>query len=183
MRSLRVFVGLDLPGELKEAIAKVKVELEPYIDGRWLTPQNLHLTLKFIGQVSPEVVEKISEQLDKVKTAFKPFLVQTTGFGFFPHFKKPRIFWLGLSNQQLTELAATIEDNLEKIGIPKEKRAFQPHITLVRFKKPVTIAADFEQKLPKLNLNFYVQELILFKSTLTPAGAEYTKLKKFALKT
>lgn len=183
MDSLRVFVGLDLPSELKEALAKVKVEIEPLIDGRWLAPENLHLTLKFIGQVSPDVFEKINSQLNKVKAAFKPFTVQTTGFGFFPHLKKPRIFWLGLSNQRLTELAQAVEDSLYRISIPKEKREFQPHITLVRFKKPVLVPAGFEQKLPKLDFSFQVQELTLFKSTLTPVGAEYQSLKKFALST
>lgn len=183
MHSLRVFVGLDLPHELKEILAKVKVEIEPLIDGRWVTPENLHLTLKFIGQVEPEVMQIINNQLDEVKTAFKPFLVKTTSFGFFPHLKKPRIFWLGLSNQRLAELAEAVEDSLLKIGIPKEKRGFQPHITLVRFKRPVLVPSGFEQKLPKLDFNFQVQEITLFKSTLTPRGAEYQKLKKFALST
>lgn len=181
MPNLRLFIGIDLPVQVKEAIAKAKVNLEPYIKGRWIAPENLHLTLKFIGSVDAEKVELISEKVAKAAVSFSAFTVKTTNFGFFPNSKRARIFWLGLTNQHLTDLAKVLENNLAELGYQPEKRPFQPHITLVRFKQPQKLAPDIEQKLPQLNISFTINELILFSSQLKPTGAEYQALRRFPL--
>lgn len=182
MDKLRVFIGLELPQELKEAIAKVKVELDDVIKGRWITTPNLHLTLKFIGLETKENIEKISQVLEQIAAKTPTFILRTTNFGFFPNVKNPRIFWLGLTNQSLNKLVAKIDEELEQLGYQREKRGFQPHVTLVRFKKPLTLPSDIEKKLPSVNISFKVKEIVLFQSILKPSGAEYLVYKKFTLR-
>ena len=181
---MRVFVALEIPDKIRQAIAGLIGKLEPTCRGaRWVRVEGLHVTLKFIGEVPPEMVERIGAELATIRLA-APVEMSFREVGFFPHERHPRVFWVGIAGTpHLGELAAEIEGRLEPLGIPRESRPFQPHLTLARFKSEEGLdrlrgalrsAGPFEFGSVRTG------ELHLYRSQLKPGGAEYTRLKTFA---
>jgi 2'-5' RNA ligase len=182
---MRVFVAMDVPEDVKAAIRAFAAKLEPVCRGaRWARVDGMHITLKFIGEVSAEKVEQIKTELAGVRSA-AAVEMSFRGVGFFPHAKHPRVFWAGIeATPNLAELAAEIEKRMENLGIPREERTFHPHLTLARFKS--------EEGLPKLHeaiekagaAEFGAtrsSEFYLYESKLLRGGAVYTRLATFSL--
>jgi 2'-5' RNA ligase len=181
---MRVFVAMEVPEEVKSKIREFVEKMERECQGargaRWARVEGMHVTLKFIGEVAAEKVEQIKKELEGVRSA-AAVEMNFRGVGFFPNAKHPRVFWAGIeATPNLTEIAAEIEKWLEKIGIPREGRAFRPHLTLARFKS--------EEGLPKLReaiekagaMEFgeaRSSEFYLYESKLLRGGAVYTRLE------
>ena len=180
---MRLFIAIDLPNQVRKELANVERALKPLTDSvRWVAPESIHITLKFLGEV-PE------KQLDDVTTAltglsWKPFTISVRGVGFFPGNRSPRVFWAGMEAPTMQGLAEQLDTRMERLGFDKEKRAFRPHITLARARDNridsslVTAAAKYEEHDFG---SFTADHVFLFKSTLKPAGSVYEKLKAYLL--
>src|SRR6266852_3063736 len=129
---MRIFIGIDLDTEVRSRIERFLEGVEGFApDARWARPESLHITLKFIGEQTPQKVEDVTQRLGQIEGS--AFEIHCTGYGFFPTAKAPRVFWGGIeSGSQLAELAGKIEAAVAALGIPREDRPYSPHLTLAR---------------------------------------------------
>jgi RNA 2',3'-cyclic 3'-phosphodiesterase len=180
---MRVFIAIDLPNQIRDTLRQIQRELRSLTDSaRWVAPESIHITLKFIGEVPEKRIEDINTALRGL--SWKNFTVTVRGVGFFPGTRSPRVFWAGMEAPTMKGLTEQLDTRLERIGLDKEKRAFRPHITLARAKDTridsslVLAATEYEDH--KFG-SFTVDRVFLFKSTLKPSGAVYEKLKEYLL--
>src|SRR5213594_1601538 len=129
---MRLFVALDLDEEIRRRLQQFVDEVHPLApNARWVTPESLHVTLKFIGEKPDMVAKQIEVVLNSITIA--PFRISFRGTGFFPTAKSARVFWVGISAEDgLSQFAHKVEDALAAIQIPEEQRGFSPHLTLAR---------------------------------------------------
>jgi 2'-5' RNA ligase len=180
---MRLFVALELTPEVHAAVRAVVERLRRAdADLRWVRPEGMHLTLKFIGEVPPEKLGPIQEALAAVQ-ADSPVELHFRELGYFPNPKRPRVLWIGVdANPSLAPLAAQIEARLAPLGVAPEKRAYVPHLTLGRFRSEKRLARLQEEiagLAPTDFGRFETRTLALFQSKLSPHGAEYTRLGEF----
>lgn len=180
---MRVFIAIDISDDLRQALGEVQNELLSVTDtARWVAPESIHLTLKFIGETPEHRIEDIDGALESL--SWKPFTITVRGIGFFPGERSPRVLWAGMEAPSMAGLAEEIDARLERLGFDKEKRAFRPHITLARARDTrmdstiVTAAKPYENHPFG---SFTVDRFYLFQSTLKPTGAVYNKLKEYSL--
>lgn len=185
---MRIFIALDIPAEIRERLSQFLDRVRIYApDARWARIESLHVTLKFIGEVSDAKVQEIKTALTQVKS--KPFEVEFKDMGFFPTPKSARVFWAGVhAPDSLKDLAAAIEAVVEKAGIPREKRAYQAHLTLARAPEGGASRHCFRLLQERLSAEpapqfgtMTAQEVFLYQSQIMRGGARYTKLQRFAL--
>ena len=129
---MRLFIALDIDEAVRERIARFVEGVSGFAaDARWMRPESLHVTLKFIGEQPEPVVDQIKQALSNVSASAAE--IRFRGYGFFPTARSARVFWVGIeAGPQLATLAAAIDDKTAALGIPKEDRAFSPHLTLAR---------------------------------------------------
>ena len=180
---MRAFIAIDLPETLRSSLGQCQAFFRPSAPGaRWVRPEGIHLTLKFLGEVEPVTLEKIKESL-KTAGRFEPFRVEIIGFGFFPDARRPKVFWAGVeAGPGLAELAGHVEGAMASLGFPPEERPFRPHLTLARFREPrpqPALAKVLEQQTELTLGAFDACEFFLFESRLSPGGAEYVKIARF----
>jgi RNA 2',3'-cyclic 3'-phosphodiesterase len=180
---VRLFVALEIPSEIRENLAALIRELRTIASReKWVRAENLHVTLKFIGEMAPEKVSPIREALALVHSN-SAVRLDFRGLGFFPDEKHPRVFWAGMeASPNLQKLAADIETATEKLGIAREQRPFSPHLTLARFetrKLPPNLQAAVRENLKREFGAFETAQFHLIESKLKPSGAEYTTLQSF----
>jgi RNA 2',3'-cyclic 3'-phosphodiesterase len=184
---VRLFVALEIPSTVRENLAALVDSLRRISKGpRWVRAENLHVTLKFLGEVAEAKVGAIRNALREIHSE-QVVTLNFRGLGFFPNEKHPRVFWAGIeASPNLKTLAAEIDSRLEKSGIRREQRPFSPHLTLARFERPVlsdalhkAIAANRELDSGSLRTS----EFHLIQSELKPSGAEYTTLASFPFAT
>jgi len=196
---MRIFIGIDLDPDVRGRISRFLEGVQGFApEARWVRPESLHITLKFIGEQSPEQVAAVTNRLQKVECG--AFEIRAGGYGFFPTAKAPRVFWIGIqAGSQLAKLAERIDMATAELGIPREDRAFSPHLTLARAGAgrrsgspkrqksdgPNAIYAVLEKRLAAMGeLDFgtmTAREFILYQSQLSPGGSKYTKLQRFPL--
>ena len=181
---MRLFVAIELSEEVRETIAALIHELksldEPW---KWTRAENLHVTLKFLSEVSPEKLDGIVAVLKQVPFA-RALALKFRGLGFFPNDRRPRVLWTGIdAPPDLPALAKSIEDALENAGIPKEDRLFTPHLTLARSKEG-HIAPKLHDAFTKYASSDFgtvtTSEFHLIRSEVKSTGAEYTTLASFS---
>lgn len=180
---MRAFIAIDLPEQVRAALRREQTAFRAICpDGRWTRPEGIHLTLKFLGEISDDQVKQVTEGL-KSLAQFEEFSAETKGFGFFPDSRRPRVFWAGIqAPPALSELVDRVEASLEKLGFAREERPYNPHLTLARFKIPRPQPALQAAVGPKKDLSlgvFRVPEFFLFESRLAPQGADYRKVARF----
>lgn len=182
---MRLFVALDIPEPVREALAELSARLKKICpSARWVRLEGVHITLKFIGEVPSEKAEKIPQVLGELPS-FGPIQLRFAGLGFFPSARRPRVFWAGVeADPKLAELASAIETKLEPLGIARETRAFHPHLTLARFESPqgaqALSAAVESLGMPEFGTQTFT-EFHLYQSVLKRSGAEYTRLVTYTL--
>ena len=180
---MRAFIAIELPDSVREALRREQARFRKVCpDARWTRPEGIHLTLKFLGELSAQQAAQVKKALAQMEQ-FEKFRVRAQGFGFFPAADRPRVFWAGLDvPPDLTRLAAEVENAMSPLGFPAENRAFRPHLTLARFKvprpQPELEALVAAQGNPLLG-DFEVSEFFLWESRLLPGGAEYHKVARF----
>ena len=180
--TIRAFIAIELPNGVLASIQEMQNHLKTFgFKVRWVRPENIHLTLKFLGSIKVEDVEKIGGATTTAAMGVGPFSLEVKGLGVFPDIHRPRVLWAGIAGETppLNELQKDLEEALRQVGVPKEKRPFSGHLTLGRVKGKI----DSEKILNALKLGkafisdpFTVRNLYLIKSDLKPTGAEYTKL-------
>src|SRR3990167_8149754 len=139
MEKIRSFVAILLSDETRQAAASLIDSLRPV--GRrvsWVKAENLHLTLKFLGDQSPEDLRRVIEGLTEATAASAPFELLLSGLGAFPDLRRPRVIWVGASDgtREAIALARRVEESLRRRGLPKEEHPFSPHLTIGRVKDP-----------------------------------------------
>ena len=126
---MRAFIAIDLPDFIHSALEQIQAALRPACsDARWTRSEGIHLTLKFLGEISDRKVREVSECLKKLGK-FESLAIRVKGFGFFPDGRRPRVFWVGIEESaSLTRLAEHVDKAMETIGFAREERAFRPHL-------------------------------------------------------
>jgi 2'-5' RNA ligase len=187
MAKIRTFICFNLPHSVKENLAQLQAELKKLGRGvRWSRPEGMHLTLKFLGDVDESKIPAISDAVEIASKESPACQIQIAGTGAFPNLNRPRVYWVGVheTSGALEDLQARIENELARLGFPKEKRKFSPHLTLGRVKFQDGIGATsaaLEMKvLP--SMTFLATEIIVMKSQLSPHGSRYTPLAILPLK-
>lgn len=184
---LRTFIAIELPVAVSRELAAIQQRLRGHgLTLRWVKPGNIHLTLKFLGDIMPADIQEIELAMQTAAQANLPFDVTIQGLGVFPGIRRPRVLWSGLGGapERLERLHRSLEDALVERRIAREKRPFKGHLTLARIKG----APDSRQLLSAIEaegmfepLPLPVSELVLFQSRLQPAGAVYTPLVRIRL--
>ncbi|HTW58346.1 MAG TPA: RNA 2',3'-cyclic phosphodiesterase [Terriglobales bacterium] len=199
---MRLFIALDIDDLIRERIARFAEGVQGFApDARWAKPESLHVTLKFIGEQPDAAVDQIQRALETIRASATE--IRFRGYGFFPTAKSARVFWVGMeADAQLAALAASVdkkmtEPEMAMLGIPREARAFSPHLTLARGAGgsgsprrgkgdgPNRAFQRLQEKLAALPTpefgNMTAREFFLYRSQLSPKGSKYTKLARFAL--
>lgn len=179
---MRLFTAIDLPPPVRRNLEQLIERLRPTARIKWSTPENLHITTKFIGEWPRERLSELEAVLKELAPP-APFPVALRGLGFFPNPHSPRVFWAGVeAPASLAELARRTDAALAELGVPRETRPFSPHLTLARIKEPVPLAA-LQRALARLESlefgEFEADRFSLYQSELRPAGSVYTKLTEF----
>jgi RNA 2',3'-cyclic 3'-phosphodiesterase len=182
---MRLFVAVDIPEDVRSALAALATRLRAACPkARWVRTEGLHVTLKFIGEISDSKVSEIKSALGSV-APHAPIEIRFRGVGFFPNARRPRVFWAGVeAGPELAPLALAVEDTLHPLAIARETRAFSPHLTLARFDPPRPVEellAAIETCGPLEFGNATASEFHLYQSVLKRGGAEYTRLATFPL--
>lgn len=183
---MRTFIAVNFPEDLKKEVLRVYQDLKHRIKGsvRWVTPENLHFTLKFLGEISEDEIFPVTDAVSRAIQSREPFSLSLDGPGVFPNITRPRVLWLGVQQGQaeLKALHQSIDSELEGLGFPRERRSYYPHLTLARFKGQI---AGLRQALDNFSLQreirMEVAEVDLMESRLYRRGPEYLCLKKFSL--
>lgn len=186
MSMLRAFIAIEIPGDLQSEISQIIGHLQNRAGKsgvRWVSAENIHLTLKFLGDISSSAAVDIQNLLKLEAANQQPFALKIGGVGAFPNQKRPRVIWLGVNSPpELALLQRVIESALAKLGYPPEERPFSPHLTLGRVRENATNSelALLSSTLKDINIGILgevsVDKIHLFKSDLQPGGSVYTKI-------
>jgi 2'-5' RNA ligase len=176
-RLIRSFVAIPLPDATRDALVRLQAELQPIFPGWRLTnPENLHLTLRFLGDIPEDSLEKLSKIVLSVADSSSSFQLTTSGIGAFPSWQRGRIVWLGFkASDPVSQLHRKLSEGLLQVGIPEERRPFQPHLTLGRSRQIRALPPLPDQVQQRLPAEFTVDRLVLYQSRLTPQGAIYSE--------
>jgi 2'-5' RNA ligase len=195
---MRLFVALDIDDNIRGRLSRFAEGVRGFSPGaRWVLPESLHVTLKFIGEKTEPEAERIEKALQTIVAS--GFKMNFRGYGFFPGARAARVFWVGIEvGYQLTALAATVDKTLTELDIPKEEHAFSPHLTLARrgggSGSPHKQKSDhpnrgfekLQEKLAALPATEFgtmtAREFFLCQSKLSPKGSTYAKLARFPLR-
>jgi RNA 2',3'-cyclic 3'-phosphodiesterase len=185
MAAIRSFIALPSSPELKRTIQDIQARLiEERADVKWDTPDKLHLTLKFLGNMEPGQLTAVAESLAIAASATHAFPLTYGSVGAFPDLVHPKVIWVGAeASIALTSLLQLVEQACGQLGIPKETRTFHPHITLGRVKGSTNLAR-LTAKLKSITFDPIVtgcSAILLIKSDLHPTGSVYTTLNSFPL--
>jgi 2'-5' RNA ligase len=178
---MRVFIAVELPDEVREVLrAGLGLLKRDQPPARWVRPEGIHITLKFLGEQPPELVERLDGAVAGLLFGLSPVTVRLGGGGYFPHDRRPRVAWVGGQAAGLDAWARVMEDAAAGLGVPREARAFSLHLTLARLERPWGVQAveHFLVQVGKWQFpEFVAREAILFQSDLRPSGAVYTPLQ------
>ena len=181
--TLRAFFALDLPSTARERAARAAVELRRAIpEGvRWVPAENLHLTLKFLGDVGERQVPRLVERAAAKLQPVPPFEVVLSGFGALPNARTARVVWLGVrkGGREMARIARKLDAAGASIGVERERRPFRAHLTLGRLRSPARAA--LERAVTPEEISFRVQEVVLYESRLSSDGARYSPLARLPL--
>lgn len=184
---IRAFLAVELPESLRQEVAAFQSQLKTARgDVKWVELDNLHLTLKFLGNIEESQLPSLKETLAAGVREIPPFAVHLEGIGAFPGTMNPRVIWVGASEgkESLIELAQAAERTCSDLGFTPEDRPFSAHLTIGRVRSRERLAplikklqaAEFRGSVPAP-----VEKIVLFQSTLSPRGPTYTPLGEIPL--
>lgn len=183
---IRTFIAIEVPEEIQARLRELQDEWKKErAKVTWVKPGNIHLTLKFLGDVPEDKMELVQQGVKRATEGLTSFTMAVKNVGAFPSLTRPRVLWVGIEEPtgKVNLLASRIEDEMTKLGFEKENRPFSPHLTLGRVKIP-TGAERLAEKVEATSFDageFVVNEVVVMRSDLKPTGAVYTPLKRFAL--
>jgi len=187
-QSHRSFIAIPCPKQIQDVATEIQKELKTTLaDVKWVSSEQIHLTLKFLGDVQTDKIDSIMALLQEQLIRFSSFEVELNAVGTFPNAHHPKILWLGLTDPQKTisAMVEILEDKLSSLGFKKETREFHPHMTIGRLRsnKNVRVLSEKLKKISiPLGIKQLVNEVVLFQSTLTSQGPIYTPLGGVKLK-
>ena len=189
---MRAFIALEMSDDIKSALERVESRLKcSGADVKWIDPRNIHLTIKFLGDITENRCADRSSLLDDVAKSEKPFDITLNAIGAFPKVEHPRVIWIGLDKgaSEAGILADHVDEELSKIGFDREERSFSPHLTIGRVRSSLNMEKlrdkmiSAASSLPFSGIAPHrVSSVSLFRSTLTPHGSIYTKLHESTFK-
>lgn len=179
---MRLFVAVFPPPEVQTALAEAALRLPIRGDARMVRPENIHLTLKFLGEVPDEVKVEVHDILKQVALRHAPVELSPSGFGAFPSMRRAKVIWAGMEGdaQGIQALAEDVDESLETPGFERERRPFTPHFTLGRARKRSVELLDAEDAPISA---FEAIQLELMRSETRKEGVRYTRLAAYPLKT
>jgi 2'-5' RNA ligase len=185
---IRSFFAIELPDEVKEEAGRAIGALARLgADVKWVKPENAHVTLKFLGQISPETAEAMAQAAAEALAEHPAPRLRLSGAGVFPNPRKARVVWMGLAGDQApaAEMAKVLDQTAARFGVDSEKRAFKSHLTLgrVRSGRGRGRLVDALAELKIQPIEFTAGEVVLYRSDLKPTGPVYTPLGRLPLKT
>jgi len=185
---IRTFLGLEIDDDTRAALGRTLAALRPALPRiRWVHPENLHLTLKFLGDVAPADLGAVIAAADEAADSAAPFLLDIEELGCFPDVRRPRVVWAGAGAgaESCTALAAAVEEALAPLGYEPERKPHTPHITLGRIKDPRD-APGLDALLAGTDASAFgtvdVGEIVVFMSELRKGGARYTAMHRAPLR-
>ena len=191
-KPLRLFVAIELPAGARSALHRLIQQLRAAMTGplRWVSASNVHLTLKFLGDVPPQRVDELDGALRQGVQACRPFDLELSNPGVFPERQPPRVVWTGLAEdiETLRRVQQAVEQGMGGLGFPGEARRFSPHLTLARVKGPLRpeelarLHEALEQAGKPEAETFRVTGIAVMQSRLTPSGAVYRRLREVRLR-
>jgi 2'-5' RNA ligase len=183
---MRVFIALKIPSEIQNYLAKLQSRLETSdADVKWVKPSNIHLTLKFLGEITQDEAGKVASIIKERATNKVKFAASLNSLGAFPNMNHPKVIWTGIQNGdlQIREIARELEKKLGEAGFLKEEREFNSHLTIGRVRTQRNAAKLIKEieitgkDFFKNNLNFEVNSITLYKSVLNTDGPIYEVLR------
>ncbi|NOY87858.1 MAG: RNA 2',3'-cyclic phosphodiesterase [FCB group bacterium] len=183
---IRLFIALPLNKEIENKLGDMISQLKQNGgDIKWVKPQNIHLTVKFLGDTEQKLVDDIIEHINSVIIQYQPIITNITHWGAFPNLRRPRVIWVGIekNTETIIQLAEEIDTHISQLGWEKENKKFKAHFTLgrVRNNRGLERLTEYIQEYKFEEVNFVFDRIILFKSTLTPQGPIYEKLHEAKL--
>jgi len=192
MEQVRSFVAIELPEELKAGLTQLQAQLksgeQPWV--KWVDPYSIHLTLKFLGNITVDRIGEITRAMEAAAQGIPPFHLVVKGLGVFPNLRRVQVAWVGLSGEldKLSQLQQCIESNLARLGFAPESRPFTPHLTLARLRNQASL--DERQRFGQLIADtrfeaaytIEVDTVNLMRSQLTREGAIYSRISSVGLK-
>ena len=190
MNEIRAFLALQLPGDIQGQLSQIQQMLRHQLPPvSWVRPGNIHVTLKFFGNILPALVDSLYEALGDIGSQTIPFWLNVQGIGVFPHLRAPRVIWAGLTGpvHKVIQLHDQIQILLEPLGFPLEEKPFHPHVTLARIKsdgKNVGKVLNERGCLDVENVvgEWLVDSMVLYRSELSSSGARYEALWRVPFK-
>jgi len=186
-KTIRTFIAIEIPDDIISRFRELQDGIKVYdFKMRWVRSENIHLTLKFLGDVEEIKIYEIAKAVSKTVKGYTPILLQAKGIGVFPGMKRPRVLWVGLTGQleALVRLQKTLDENLKMLGFPGEKRPFKGHLTMGRIKDKIDVKKFGDALMAFRNFEsetFAASQINLYKSELTSSGAVYAKLASVSL--
>ena len=188
MSKLRTFIAVDLPEEVVNRSQQLAREFDEVSDGiKWVEPENMHLTLKFLGEVRENDTYSVCQAIAQAVAPMKSFDIQCLGAGAFPKRERPRTLWIGVGDgsEQLIALQSAIDDAMADLGFARDPKRYLPHLTLGRVKKPGPWLADVSQRIAE-HADFdagmaSIDEVVLYSSELTSDGPIYAPIGRSPL--
>jgi 2'-5' RNA ligase len=187
---MRTFIAINLSREIKDYLCRLQEKLKlAQADVKWVRPENIHLTLKFLGEIDDKTKENVTKLMEDISKDKTPFYLNIASIGAFPRITSPRVIWVGIDkgDVKVKEIAKELEEKLSGIGIPVEDKPFSSHITIGRTRSSknrkalvnnlIALKDTAKEEIPEL----YVDKITLFKSTLAPKGPIYEVLKEAPL--
>ena len=182
--AMRLFIAIDPSAEQRRSLQLLLQQLAGSLEGvRWVRPEGLHLTLKFLGEQEAGMVPEIIAAMRQAAASTAPFLLQFGGTGVFPSPRQARVIWSGVRSgaEEVKSLAATLDEALAAKGFPAEERPFKPHLTLGRARRP--LPAGLIERLLEEGQSFAtetapVHAMRLYESHLSSEGARYTVMEE-----
>lgn len=185
--NIRTFIAIDVGEEVRRRATQLIDQWRPLAEGiKWVEAENLHITLKFLGDVASGRIAAVCDTVAQVVGLLAPFELAICRAGAFPNIERPRTIWLGTGQgrEELAQLNRQLESALAKLGFPKEGRAFQGHLTLGRVRRAGRSPALTRQMAQQADFaagSVWVSEVIVFSSQLTPAGPVYNPMARLPL--
>lgn len=191
MQTIRTFIAVDFPLEIKEKITEITAYFQtklPPAQIKWVEPDHMHLTLKFMGETPLDKLVQIKQSMHQVVTKFPSFSIEIETLGMYPNVKRPRVIWLGINDKNnLILLHNQLDQALKGKGIKSDRRSLSPHLTIGRVRR----SADPEsiRQIGKILSQFKISslgrikidEIVYYQSVLTPQGPIYTILQSTPL--
>lgn len=188
METIRVFIAISFNQKLTKELKEIQDQFKRLsLNASWVKPENIHLTLKFLGEIETNRISQIFDPINKTASAFSSFNLRFSKLGIFPNWNRPRIFWIGLDDKEeiLKKLKKRLELELFNVGFLRDMKPFSPHLTLARLRSPNNknlLKKEIEKFSVPLTRLIKVSEIKLYKSSLHLEGAEYAKLFGGSLK-